>query len=480
MIENISPLIIIVLPAFVVAQLRHRWSFYFALFSIPFYSLVLFSVFGSKRILLPELALMGLAGRQTILLMRTREMTFPDKGLVWYLGFLAIALVSVLSAAIFPADGMVNPYGVGGFADYELSQIALSSATITQLLYRAFTVVAIIAFAMNLTYRRTLVALRWIVYSGIGVGAIGVGYQVARLLQFYTVPEIFRWMGFLGFYNTRGTLGPIPRMYTTAGEPGFTASFLLFGFAIALTSSLFTGQVKILRSREAVTATVVLAVLLILTTSTTAYGGLLILSLVLLVIKYVESGELMRTILQTFGALVVGSGLILGMGFLVFRLDLYPIITRQIEKLMFSAGSGSIRIWYVQQTIPLLLQRPLFGVGVGIHYSPMLLSGIVIETGLFGLFAFAMAHIQVFRNCFARIASSKLPSQPDITVFVGGITLILTLLVAKTITGLRFPWYWLALALPTALNSPSDSPPPQKKESIVTTGPDDGKDLQLT
>lgn len=456
MIENVSPLVVIILPAFGIAQLRHRWSFYFVLASVPFFSLALFSILG-KRLLLPELAIIGLAARQGIIWIRQQQIKIPNKGLIWLFGFLCVSLISIISVAIVPASGEVHPYNVGGFINYELVPIVFSTSTLTQFIYRSVTVFAIITIATNLTYRRILITIRWIVYSSLIVGFTGVVYQISRVLNFYTIPALFQSLGFMGFYETRGTLGSFPRMYSSVGEPGYTSAYLLFGFSVIFTIRYFDEENSIFYDYEELFAMALLVIFLILSTGTTGYGGLVIFSAVLLFTVFFLRTKSVLPLLKVGMLTTLGIISIIGIITTVLQLDILQIATYQLQKLMFGAGSGTIRIWYIKQVHPLLLQRPLFGVGVGVHYSPIMLFGIVIETGALGLTTYGLAHVYAFRDCLSRITiSSELSDPVAASLFVGGVTLTSTILLAQTITALRFPWYWLAVALPMAYeNSPT-------------------------
>lgn len=477
MINNVWPAAFVIVPIFLLAQLRRRWSFYFVLFSVPLFHLSLFTVAG-KIMNTPEIAMIGLMSHQIYVWLRHRRVALPNKGLLWFLGFLFVALVSIVHIAVDPASGLVNPYGEA-FIDYQLMPVTFSSTVLTQFVYRAFTVGSFIVIATTMTQWRALTSLRWIVYSSIGVGIVGVTYQLSRLVQFYALPGAFRWFGFRKFYDTRDSFGPLPRMYSPVGEPGTTSTFLLLGLAVAVTSLLYCDSETIFSRSEAFAATVALALLLLLSTGTTGYGGTIIFFAVLSVVVSLSDWQVKyrAASLAGVGALVTVITAALGFG---LGVDMIEMLSYQAQKLMFNAGSGSVRIWYPTHVLPVVLARPLFGVGVGAHYSPLLWSGLLIETGVLGIVTFGLGNLTVYKGILRSVIGQRQGlQQPAAAVFVSGLTLTATLFLARTITVLRYPWYWLIIGIAASYPVWSSSGPTRERAGRSRTDPPDGECEQV-
>jgi O-antigen ligase len=82
----------------------------------------------------------------------------------------------------------------------------------------------------------------------------------------------------------------------------------------------------------------------------------------------------------------------------------------------------------------------------------MLIVEVFAETGLIGTTIFLAAHVAVFRNTASIAATDDGRTRPiSFALFVAGISLTLTIMISKGMTALRFPWYWLSLAMAASL-----------------------------
>lgn len=445
-----TPIGLAVLPLLGLALVRRRWAAYVLVISIPLKTLDVVVV-PSHPFDLPELALLLVCGHFAVDLWTRRELTLGRSTTVAYaFGFCFVALLSVLYLAVRPATVLVHPYNASsGFGAFELARLSLSSSNATQLILRWFVVGGTIVLAWTLTRADVRLVTRWIVVSAIGVGAVGVAYQ-ASVLAGVGFAEAFHVAGFRRFPASPTLVGPLPRMYSFTGEPGATASYLLYALAIAATLALSGSANEVLSQGEAIGATAVLFVLLVLTTGTTGYGGFAVFVTVLLgataLVETLPSGRVVGVLVVGACLAVVGTLSVL----VLSGADVSSIIAYQAGKLTLQEASGSLRIRYLRYAFELFTARPFFGLGVGSHQTTSLLGTVLVETGLVGLALFVAYHVRAFRDC-AMLDRRSVAGRPlAVALGVGGTTLFLTLLVARSASALQLPWYWFGFALPMA------------------------------
>lgn len=447
----VHPIAVIVLPLAALSVYRRRWAFLFLLFSVPFFSLEVV-IAASHPFNPPEIALLVLGGHITIEAVRNSHLSLPNAQpllLLW--GFLGAATLSVIWAVVNPTSVLVHPYRLG-FPTFRFVESFLTFDYVSQLLLRVFFVAAVTVICVYLVRSDQLVtAVRGVIYGAVAAGIVGIVYQAAFVLQFSALPMILEGIGFGDFPTNPGMMGPIPRMFSLPGEPGFTADLLLYALAVTTTLMLVPGPNRIFGTKEVRGLTLFLAMALLLSTGTTGYGGLVImvpvLSGLMILFPTTRPRNSRRKILQGTAISLI---LVIGV-FLVVGPTLLDILARQIEKLTFQTGSGSVRLRYIRRSVDVFLARPLLGVGVGAHRVPSYLMTLLAETGIVGAILLIGGQVYAFRQCAGLISRNKDDIRPAAAALaVGGTTLLVTNLIAKSISTLLMPWYWFAVALPIA------------------------------
>lgn len=450
---EITPAAIVVIPLTVVALRRRRWTIALLIGSAPFVSLTVVSAI-SHEFSPDEIVLIGLIGKQFYAWLDRRELVIGDVHVYrWLVLFGVICVLSVVYAAIRPARVTVHPYNVGGFGTFEFRTLAFSGTNLTQLALRLFYVTGIVVIAKTIdSVTEIRQSVRWLVLSGLLVGFIGIIYQLSILTNL-PVHAVMGWIGFDRFPSHPRFIGPVPRMYSLPGEPGFTADYLLFTLTLATTLFLWNGHNGVLTRREAGVSMGLLLTFLLLSTGTTGYGGLGILVAVLLASAILVERLRSRNTVYLAGVTVATVPLILSFDVFILGGQLQSVFLYQLEKLSFQAGSGTTRLRFMVRTIDLVRTRPLLGVGVGSHHAPSLLFTLLAEVGFLGFTAYVAFHASLFRRCgrFAIVGGAKRIDVLYLALVVAGVTLFLTNLVAKSVSTLMFPWYWFSLALPLAL-----------------------------
>lgn len=439
-----------VLPLLGAALLQRRWAVYLLAFAIPLKTLDV-AVAASHPFDLPELALLVVCGHFAVGVWKRRGLRLDRSTTATYaFAFTFIALLSVLYLAVRPANVLVHPYDVSsGFGAFELSRVSLTSTNLTQLLLRWFVVGGVVIVASTVTPSDVRVVTRWVVLSAVLVGLFGVAYQVSIVVD-AGLADTLHLLGFRRFPASPSVVGPLPRMYSFTGEPGATASYLLYALAIATTLALSNGFNSVFRRGEAAVAAAVLFILLVLTTGTTGYGGLAVFVAILLGTTPLVGALPSRRVLWVFAA-GLGVSVVGVVALVVFSgIDVYSIVAYQLGKLTLQEASGSLRAQYLRYAFELLSARPLLGLGVGAHQTTSLFGTILVETGLVGIALFVGYHVRTFRDC-AMLETNSASDRPlAVALAVSGVTLFLTLLVARSASALQLPWYWFGVALPMA------------------------------
>lgn len=453
-IQGISLAVLLFLPAALIATRDQMWAFYLLVFCVPLHGLKLFSLVG-HTFTPAEVIVLILGVHQLFEWVSNPTIQVGARRQFFLLiGFGIVCALSVAYAVFDPPTTQVFPYSrVFGFIHRPLVEFEFTKFLVSQLLLRIFFVGAVVTLVFNLSVRRVRLSIRWILIGAIATGLLGVLYQLSAL----TVgADAIRWvlhhqLGFVGFHSPPKTSGPLPRMYSFPGEPGFTADLLLYALGLSA-SLLFVGDNSVMSNHTSAITTVLLLTFLLLTTGTTGYGGLLILVVVLAVsmLAFEEFGPESLSVKTT--RLLAAAGVVAAAAFVVLLPTLAPLLERTASKLMFASGSGRIRYVHMAHSIGVFLDRPVLGAGVGSHHAPSVLFTVLAETGIVGtatLFAFVGS---VFRGCVG-VAHRGTNRYRDLALplFVAGTTLFLTNLVAKAMVTFLFPWFWFSLALPIAL-----------------------------
>lgn len=447
--ESINPLLFIILPISLAAVFNYIWSINFVIFSIPFHSGVVFSAIGHNFTVI-EVAILSL-GLNMIWrhIYDNQPIKFSaNKSVALLLLFMMFGIVSVLIQFGTNNAVLVNPYGVNPDL-LALIEHRPRRSHLTQTFLRVFSVGSIIMMSYAICRSSIHRTIRIFIFGALINTTVGILYQMSQLLDAPSFTNFLNWIGF-GF-NPRfvGSELGIPRMYSFAGEPGYTALHILFAFSVVLGLFLSTKEDIVFTHRNLGRISVFLFVGLLLTTSTTAYGGLFILSVVYSFFSLLTNNQRFKQILPSVLPFFVFAILIL----LALGGDtLISFIGYQAQKLQFSAGSGSIRLEHIKHSIDIVAQRPLFGVGMGGHYGLSLFGTIMAETGLVGLSLFIGSIILAFKPLIYWSVNDPTKGSLAFSILIGGSTTIITALVAKSITAFNFGWVWLAVALPIAFH----------------------------
>lgn len=445
-----TPLGLLLLPALFFAGLRFRWALTAFIISIPWKTAVLFNAVGHP-FNLPEMAILVLSCHVGWQLLRGRSFLRLGPSSLALIGFGVAATLSVIVLLIdSPTNLYGRPYNIAaGYGKFTLVEISFSLNSVTQLALRWFFVGATVILGVIFAARERLVewALTVTVANALLVGVVGIIYQLSIIAGVNAFPETLQSLGFARFPVSSGTLGPLPRMFSITGEPGETAHFLLFGLAITGVTALAETD-GVFNQSTATVLSAILLVLLLLTTGATGYGGLIVFAVVLFVTALVVDSISLKSV-TTVLTITTASG-VFGLAALTVLtdVDMVQLVALQVEKLQFSAQSGSLRARYITHSLSLWAQRPVFGTGVGTQNGTSFLASVLAETGTLGGMALVAAIATAYRSGVATAttaADSRIIASAIAVATLGG-----TALIARSTVATLFPWLWLALALPGA------------------------------
>jgi len=450
---SVEPAAYVALPFMILALSRRSWAFLFVVASIPFFGLKMFYAL-SHQFILPEIAMMILMGHYSIYWLREGRFQIKNSTpvlLLW--AFLGVCGLSVLALVVQPTIVQVHPY-FGSYQSRLFINLGVSSKNVSQLLLRAFFVLSVTVLAIHLEKEGVREAIRGVVFGAVAAGLFGVVYQLMVLGELNTLLTILVNFGFGRLPASPEAMGPIPRMFSMPGEPGYVADFFLYALGIVLTLSILPGPNDTFNQKELRFLTPFLGAALLLSTGTTGYGGLVILITVLMGVLAVFPNMRPGSVPLNLRVATAVAGTTLILTVLTVGPQLFDIVSYQFRKMTFQAGSGNIRMFYMGKSIEIFLGRPVIGVGVGSHNGLSLLFTVLAETGLLGAIALIGAHLWPFRQCVG-VANHEKPSPRNMSMAlsVSGFTLLATHLIAKSATALLFPWYWFSLALPIAFVS---------------------------
>lgn len=438
---------LVLLPVLLFTALRFRWILSVFILSVPWKTAVLVTSIG-HQFTLPEVALLILLLHICWRLL-TEQVQLPihPTGFA-LLAFASVATISVVSLLIQPPVELYGrPYNTAtGYGAFTLVKISFSSNSLTQLALRWFFVGATVGLGIIFaTYNRAASwVLRVTVFNALLVGIFGILYQLSILIGFGAFPEALQAVGFVRFPLSPSTLGPLPRMFSITGEPGSTAHFLLLALAITAVTALSDDD-GVFEKSTAFVLSLVLLGLIVLTTGTTGYGGLIVFSFVLLVTAiFADSVSLESVLISLTSVLALGLVGIVGLT-LGTNVEILDIVSTQVQKLLFSAQSGSLRAQYISHSLSLWVERPWFGTGVGTQNGTSFLASALAETGTLGGAALVGAIVLAYRSGVTN--SSAVDDSSAVAIAVAAATIGSVGLVARSSAVSLFPWLWLTLSL---------------------------------
>jgi hypothetical protein len=377
--------------------------------------------------------------------------------------FIFICFASLSMAVVHAGAIEVYTETEGRWLDVVLNAqpLQLSSFNFTQVLYPLFGVLLFNTLVKEIKTKEELrYSVQALVWGGVVTGLMGI---IGGVL--YTIGQEGIYTGFLGLFSIGpagakspgiGSVGQFFRVYTIAGEPGFTAISLLL--SLGLLAGLSLGHTD--RNQEIIkyprALAFVLALALLFNGSTTGYfGAFLLVAWSIIATAYYDRSRFLsfrRAVvsLVLISFVVAGAGTVLqvsGTSFYEWLIE-YHFAKLQGE----GVGSGQIRsyvTWYtLRDVFPV---SPILGVGYGSHLSLSMATFLISNVGLLGFGTFVAFLYLVFRN--ALIVAQALAGELGTMAFAAVLALppvFGTLFVAKATSAMNYGVTWTIVALAEA------------------------------
>lgn len=357
---------------------------------------------------------------------------------------LLLFLTTVLLSLPMPVllSGQVNVVSLDTrYRVYDVVPLSFGPQNLTQFVYLAFGALLFFALVPGLHRRNFNSSIRFLNTSAVIVMLSGVAFQIASLVDRSLIDSAF-WF-FTGSRDTTtlfgraayGSIGLVPRMFSLAGEPGFTGLFLLLPWSFALAAP---------RRRKLWLFMLTFSILL--TGATTAYfGAAFILATGLLV--SLTRRSLLRNILPSAGLLACMFMLFgLGCWMLLHVNPIQYVVEAHLWKLTGDVGSGVTRSETIEYTLRnVFAKSPIFGVGYGSHRAPSFGTFLLANIGVLGTIAFLIFNASLARRAYRVLAIPEV-RKVALAAVAALCGILLAILAAKGAVTVMFGWYWFLLA----------------------------------
>jgi hypothetical protein len=257
----------------------------------------------------------------------------------------------------------------------------------------------------------------------------------------------------IGRIREYSALGPLPRMFSLTGEPGFTGPYFLTILGLTATLSISGRHLSTLTFRSSLLLLGILSLAVVLTGSTKAYVGVFTFMAAILVIPRLGPGRVFERSparLVTYGVGVMVALLITAsvVAPLVLNVSFIDYLTAtHLAKLQGGAGAP-VRLQSAEYSLEVFMQSPILGVGYGSHRTGALLTSMLTNVGLIGTVAFLGFNWVLFSRAlfvYRKSADGTLAAIA-LAMMISLATVLPILLAAASILTLLFGWYWIVLA----------------------------------
>lgn len=364
--------------------------------------------------------------------------------------FFMACLASLPMAAIYSGKILIAPMDVN-YTDYKLETLKFTKRNITQILYPLTNFIIFIAISSSITTTAKLISsIKAVFYSFFAILSTGVFYQTCLGLgKFGFATQFFSLFTGTNELRTLEIQFGLPRMYSLAGEPGYSASFFIATLGITLFMSNIKSWGYTIKSTLTTKYCYPLNILAcILTGGTTGFLGLtLFIPLKSLITKKFHLTINPKSILLTtsFTILIV---------LLIFKFNADEtfggIIEYHTSKITATAdkGSGQVRANTMIEGFRVFTESPLLGSGYGSHRTTALLTSLLSNVGLIGTITFLWFVLYILSKSLIEAKNKNLfHKQIALTLATSYLAFLATCMVGKSLVTLLFPWTWTTLAI---------------------------------
>jgi hypothetical protein len=379
------------------------------------------------------------------------------------------------------------------YLDYATAPLRFRLANVTQIAFPVFMVAMMLALRSEIRDRATLqrVIRVCLVCATLVLGS-GLLFQFGRKLHITPVVDGFFWLftGTMELHAVSQAFGSFSRMFSLAGEPGYTGAYLLLPLGIAGMAAFAPVTLPAGWPRSRMRLMFVLALAgILLTGGTTGLAGMALFAASLVLFGMIgspraeglQAGAIRHVAVRILAVMAL---------FTVLVVAVWPAITgrsfvrwlveQHVQKVLVetSEGSGDIRMETILTAMDIFVRFPLLGVGYGSHRTSALLPALLSNVGLLGTLPFlafngilVLTCIRVFRRAHDATDSVLAAGLACALISFLGVALV-----SKGLVTFLFGYYWLLLAVIAALpriafgppDAPSSNPP--RLSQVAATG----------
>lgn len=384
-------------------------------------------------------------------------------------GFLGLALLcSLLMPLLLTGWVQVLPIDESHFTEVgkrpwqELTHpLSIGRTNFTQLLYPfAGIIICIAAVKKFKTVKDLKFAIRLFFAQGVFVLLTGALYQLSFITGKHSLWEGFCWLTGQGvdaaqFHSIR--------MFSIAGEPGYTSCFLLMCTGLMTPICVLGRETSLASKRLSHLLLWVFWFGLFLSLSTTGFFGailLVLLSTALVFYEYKTSGfaspARLVKVLAVVSVVFVFVALLVGYCRSTDTTYIYTTGFEYLKNLIFEKplqflDSKSLfpRALLARRAVELFVRSPVLGIGWGSHRSASLLTVFLANTGLIGTLAFISVNLFAVRKSLFvyRHTTCHQTSAIALSASTAFLILLIVLLLGQSTVALNFVYYWGLLAL---------------------------------
>ncbi len=359
--------------------------------------------------------------------------------------FLLIFILYLIISKLFPffaGPVMVLPY-TSEYLDLSYEPLKESIFGIRNLFFPVLYGLTAIAISIQVkTYRQLLNCTSSFIWGLLMIGFIGLIFQILTIVNYEMSINLIAYLTYGNTFTDEivaridyQSFFGLKRMYTFAGEPGFSANLFVFGLGIILViKNIGENNSKSFLYHSNIPP-LFLFIASIMTLSTTGILGILI--TIFIIIFWASSNKIKSFLFILFFSILI-------LLVLVIFDDLRNyLIQNHLLKLIGGAGSGAIRFVNLQHSIDLFMTNPLIGIGYGGHRSTTLIFSLLVNLGLIGTLIFFMMILNIIFGNKNVILNQAVPMGLSTALLVW----IILSPISQTGVALLFPWLWLVIGL---------------------------------
>jgi hypothetical protein len=412
--------------------------------------------------------------RWFLYMVKVKFYLIPGNRAIYFMFFFMVSVgVSAFMPSLYEHQIIVIPEvsEIGMLSEVSKNLLTPTLANLTQLLYPTYFLIFVVVVSTFLKAPQDfpIISRGWL-YCGYAIIVSGVFHVlIARFGNSSLGDSYYRtfsghgWPGY-----TSLDIGVLPRMYTLAGEPGYTSVFLLLVLSNLFADRYLDGNVHFNSKKYLLPNILIFSLSIVLVGGTTGAIGIIFASLVTPIVSAkIQGAELLNTtkrVLSNSILYVVAASLMAGFLAYFYSFEiLYETFYQHLRKLIELEASGETRYYVNLHGFGVFLQAPIFGVGYGSNRSMAVSTFLLSNTGFVGTMLFIGVVFSALKLGFVNASSLVPHSAPTKyrAIYSGYLSSLITvfalMLFAKSESSLLFLYFWILILMLAKRNSFDES-----------------------